>query len=433
MVGTGASLAPTGPDTIPTNPVRALFSSSLWAACVHLLTDGVAALAGLGGLMLIGVSACLVPVGLIGLPLLGGACWVLFVLSNVERTRFALTLGMSTTSVRRPELLDSLRHPVALVLSRATWRQVGYFLILVPVSCLTVLTVVTVWSVPLTLALLPLYYDRLPSGQAELGGLVIKDLPGAESVSAISLVALVLASPTLVRLLSRLDAYLGRVWLSPTSDARLTERIEQLTASRLRIVDTAEAERRRIERDLHDGAQQRLISLAMTLGRAKSRLGKNDESGAGALVEEAHHDAKQAILELRDLTRGLHPPVLTDRGLDAALSAVAARAPLPVAVDVQVTPRPTMTIEATAYFVVSEALTNVAKHAHATRAWVTIRRDGDQLGITVRDDGCGGAQVSRGGGLAGLAGRVGGVDGHLNMHSPPGGPTVLEVWLPCGS
>ncbi len=171
----------------------------------------------------------------------------------------------------------------------------------------------------------------------------------------------------------------------------------------------------------------------MTLGRAKSRLGENDATGASALVEEAHRDAKAAIVELRDLTRGLHPPVLSDRGLDAALSAVAARAPLPVTVQVQVTPRPSRTIEAIAYFVVSEALTNVAKHARATRAWVTIRRDGDELRIVVGDDGCGGAQIAQGGGLAGLADRVGGVDGHLQLHSPPGGPTVQEVRLPCGS
>ena len=137
--------------------------------------------------------------------------------------------------------------------------------------------------------------------------------------------------------------------------------------SRQQVVDSVEAERRRMERDLHDGAQQRLVSLAMTLGRARSRLGDSNPAVKG-LIEEAHAEAMQAIAELRDLTRGLHPPVLTDRGLDAAISAVAARAPVPVEVEVQVEPRPSLTIEAIAYFVVTEALTNVAKHAQAARA-----------------------------------------------------------------
>jgi len=418
---------------IPANPLRALFSPAMWAACVHMLSDGVAAVAGLGVLVLILVSACLVPVGLVGVPLLGGACWLLGVLGAAERARFALTLGVLIPAVHRARPFNALRHPVGLILNRTTWRQVGYFLTLMPVSVITVTTVVAVWSVPPTLSLLPLYYTRLPSGHAQLGGLVIAGLPAACAVSAAALLVLLVVSPSVVHLLSRMDATLGRVLLGPATDAGLAERVEALTVSRRRVVDAAALERARIERDLHDGAQQRLTSVAMTLGLAKSRLGENDESGVGELVDEAHRDAKQAIAELRDLTRGLHPPVLTDRGLDAALSAVAARAPLPVSVDVHATPRPSPTIEATAYFVVSEALTNVAKHADASRAWVTIRRDGDQLALTVRDDGCGGAQASRGGGLAGLADRVGGVDGQLAVHSPSGGPTVLEVRLPCGS
>jgi len=433
MVATGSSVGPAGPDPIPANPLRALFAPALWAACVHLLTDGVSALAGLGVCVLIVVSLCLVPVGLLGVPLMVGAVWLLFALGSVERARFALTLGVVIAPVRQPPLARSLRHPVPLLADGQTWRQLGYFALLMPLSLLNVVAVVGAWSVPPTLVLLPLYYDRPPSGRAQLGSLVIDDLPTAGAVSAVALVVLIVVCPTLIRLLAWLDTYLGRVLLCPGRQTELAQRVEQLTVSRRRVVDAAENERSRIERDLHDGAQQRLISVAMTLGRAKSRLGENDATGASALVEEAHRDAKAAIVELRDLTRGLHPPVLTDRGLDAALSAVAARAPLPVTVQVQVTPRPSRTIEAIAYFVVSEALTNVAKHARATRAWVTIRRDGDELRIVVGDDGCGGAQIAQGGGLAGLADRVGGVDGHLQLHSPPGGPTVQEVRLPCGS
>jgi signal transduction histidine kinase len=170
----------------------------------------------------------------------------------------------------------------------------------------------------------------------------------------------------------------------------------------------------------------------MTLGRARSRLGDSNPAVKG-LIEEAHTEAMQAIAELRDLTRGLHPPVLTDRGLDAAISAVAARAPVPVQVDVQVDPRPSLTIEAIAYFVVTEALTNIAKHAEAAQAWVRIVRTSDTLRIVVTDDGRGGADPDLGTGLRGLIDRVSGVDGELSVVSPAGGPTTLTVEVPCGS
>jgi signal transduction histidine kinase len=172
--------------------------------------------------------------------------------------------------------------------------------------------------------------------------------------------------------------------------------------------------------------------MSMTLGRLNARLKNSTDPDTLALVEEARQDARLAIGEIRDLTRGLHPPVLTDRGLDAALSAVAARQPMPVTVDVQVSPRPPITVEAIAYFVVTETLTNVTKHAEATRAEVTIRRAHDRLWIRVSDDGRGGADPARGTGLSGLADRVSGVDGTLRVSSPVGGPTVIEVELACG-
>jgi signal transduction histidine kinase len=221
--------------------------------------------------------------------------------------------------------------------------------------------------------------------------------------------------------------------IAAPADQALTQRVEELTESRARVVDAAEAERRRIERDLHDGAQQRLVAMQMTLGRLRSRLrSAGDEEGI-ALVDDARREARQAIGEIRDLTRGLHPPVLTDRGLDAALSGIAARTPIPVSVDVEATPRPSITVEAIAYFVVTEALTNVVKHASATRATVTIRRVEDTLLVAIGDDGRGGADPALGTGLAGLSDRVAGVDGTLRVNSPVGGPTVIEVELPCGS
>jgi signal transduction histidine kinase len=197
-------------------------------------------------------------------------------------------------------------------------------------------------------------------------------------------------------------------------------------------VDVAAAERRRIERDLHDGAQQRLVALAMDLGMAREKFA-GDPQAARTLLDEAHDEAKRALAELRNLARGIHPAVLTDRGLDAAVSALAARSPVPVEVDIDLHDRPPGAIESTAYFVVAEALANVAKHAAATHAQVRITKEGGRLVVEVRDDGVGGADPAGGSGLTGLADRVASIDGRLTVASPQGGPTVVRTELPCGS
>jgi signal transduction histidine kinase len=198
------------------------------------------------------------------------------------------------------------------------------------------------------------------------------------------------------------------------------------------VVDAAESERRRIERDLHDGAQQRLVALAMELGRAQARF-DDDLDTARRLVDHAHVEAKAVLTELRNLVRGVHPPVLSDRGLDAALSGLAALCPVPVDVEVDVPVRPKPVVEAAAYFVVAEALTNVAKHSRASRARVVVEGHGfpGTLSVVITDDGIGGADAD-GAGLRGLADRVEGVDGRLTVESPPGGPTIIAGELPCG-
>jgi signal transduction histidine kinase len=196
-------------------------------------------------------------------------------------------------------------------------------------------------------------------------------------------------------------------------------------------MDAAATERVRMERDLHDGAQQRLVSLAMELGRAQAKF-DTDPAGARDLIDRAHKEAKEALVELRDLVRGVHPPVLSDRGLDAALSGLAALSPIPVTVTVDLSQRPSLTIESIAYFVVAESLANITKHAHAQHASVDVNREGDTLRVLVRDDGVGGANPT-GKGLTGLADRVSGVDGRLTITSPAGGPTTVDVELPCAS
>jgi len=213
--------------------------------------------------------------------------------------------------------------------------------------------------------------------------------------------------------------------------ADMRAQLLEVQESRVRIVQAADEERRRIERDLHDGAQQRLVALAMDLGMARAKL-ETDPAAGAALVGEAHEEAKRALAELRDLARGIHPAVLADRGLDAAISALAARSPVPVDVDVA-TGRLPGPVESTAYFVVVEALTNAAKHARAAEIGVRITRHRDLLIVEVIDDGAGGADPARGTGLRGLADRVAAVDGRLAITSPPGGPTVIRAELPYGS
>jgi signal transduction histidine kinase len=287
-----------------------------------------------------------------------------------------------------------------------------------------------VWALGLVMLTLPLYGGLLPGGSPTIGSLAVHG--SLYATSAVGGLALLLAAPQLTRGLAVADAALARRLLAPPSDAVLAARVTELERSRERVVDAAEAERRRIERDLHDGAQQRLVSLAMELGRAKTKFA-DDIDAAKDLVDQAHAEAKAALTELRNLVRGVHPPVLTDRGLDAALSGLAALSPVPVDVQVDVPVRPKAAVEAVAYFVVAEALTNVAKHSRAQHATVVVEGHGypGTLNVVISDDGIGGADP-HGAGLAGLADRVSGVDGTLSVESPSGGPTVVSAVLPCG-
>jgi signal transduction histidine kinase len=219
--------------------------------------------------------------------------------------------------------------------------------------------------------------------------------------------------------------------LRPARERELTERVETLTETRRGALDVQAAELRRIERDLHDGAQARLVALSMQLGRAEEGLADRPE--IAALVRQARAEATAANAELRDLARGIAPPVLTDRGLAAAVEALGSRSPVPVTVDAQLGRRPAPVIESAAYFVVAESLTNVAKHAPQARATVTIGLDGETLDVVVADDGPGGADVAAGSGLDGLRRRVAALDGDLEIASPPDEGTRIEVRLPCGS
>ncbi|MEV4558219.1 histidine kinase [Kitasatospora sp. NPDC049285] len=236
----------------------------------------------------------------------------------------------------------------------------------------------------------------------------------------------------LVPPLARLHARICTVLLSPSAADRLTQRVGALTETRANAMKAHGAELRRIERDLHDGTQARLVAIALRLGVAREVL-HEDPAMVAALLEEAHRNTEEAMVELRTVLRSIHPPILADRGLAGALAALGTRSAIDTALDVGELGTIPAAVEAVAYFTVAEALTNAAKHSRATRTAVRVARADDHLSIEVSDDGVGGADETRGTGLAGIRHRVLAFDGAVRIHSPRGGPTTIEVSLPCGS
>ncbi|ALJ21578.1 sensor histidine kinase [Microbacterium sp. No. 7] len=252
---------------------------------------------------------------------------------------------------------------------------------------------------------------------------------------AVGALGLILGAALVVGI-ALLHAVLTRAILVPSREALLAEQARTAGVQREGAVRASEVERTRIERDLHDGVQPRLVSIAMTLGLAQQKI-ESDPGSARLLVDEAHTSTKAAITELRQLARGIHASVLDDRGLDAALSALAARSPIPVHLDVRLDARCSRTAEAAVYFAIAETLTNAAKHSRGTAARVTVRRRDEDgaalLWARIEDDGIGGAHMQPGGGLDGIASRVAAAGGAMRLDSPNGGPTSLEVSVPCAS
>jgi signal transduction histidine kinase len=387
-------------------------------------------------------AVAMVPLGagllvtFLGVPVLAAALAGCRGFGVLERAR---ARGLLQLDVADPEPLR-MRGPGALawmgavLKSGASWRQLLYALVLLPWAVFSFSVAVSFWTVGWALLTYPLWFWVFPA-YAGTGGLqmygdehhsIYLDNPFEITVTALIGLLFTLATPWLVRALTTVDGLLVRGLLGPSS---LSARVVELESDRGVVVDTAAADLRRIERDLHDGAQARLIGLAMDLGLAKEKL-REDPQSAARMVEEAHGEVKTALQELRDLARGIHPAVLTDRGLDAALSAVASRCTVPVRVEVDLPARPAPAIEGIAYFTVSELLQNISKHSGARSASVDVWRSEDRLMLQVIDDGVGGADISRGSGLAGLAGRLDAVDGVLVVDSPAGGPTRVIAELP---
>ncbi|MEV7997130.1 sensor domain-containing protein [Streptomyces sp. NPDC086077] len=383
-----ASAAAAGKDTDRPPPARFAYDRHTWKEIAHLLANLPAALLGFVYVVTVLSVGAFLTVTVIGFPLLAAGLLGARQLGRLERARARMLLGVRVDEPsplpRRgaggflPRLWMALKDPVG-------WRTALYDFIRLPWGILT-------FTLTLT-----------------------------------SLFVLWPVLPFIARGLANADRAMVRGLLSPSDE--LERRIAELESDRGVVVDTAAADLRRIERDLHDGAQARLVNLAMGLGLAKEKL-LEDPVYAAAMVDEAHGEVKLALQELRDLARGIHPAVLTDRGLDAALSSVASRCTVAVKVTVDLAARPAEAIEGIAYFTVSELLQNVSKHSAAKSASVDVWRSEERLLIQVADDGRGGAGFDGGTGMRGLAERLGAVDGLFVVDSPEGGPTVVTAELP---
>ncbi|CAM5241166.1 sensor histidine kinase [Streptomyces fumanus] len=372
----------------------------------------------------------------LGVPVLAAALAGCRMLGSVERARARTLLGLR---VAEPEPLRARTRGAgswmaAVLKSGASWRSLLYAVLHLPWAVFSFTVTVTLWVSGWALLTYPGWFWVFPmyAGQdgMQLYGdethQIYLDNPFELTVTALVGLLLTLATPWIVRALTMVDRVMVYGLLGPS---KLATRVVELESDRGVVVDTAAADLRRIERDLHDGAQARLVNLAMDLGLAKEKL-QEDPQEAARMVDEAHGEVKTALQELRDLARGIHPAVLTDRGLDAALSSVASRCAVPVNVEVDLPERPAPAIEGIAYFTVSELLQNVSKHARATYASVDVWRVENRLMLQVVDNGVGGADASAGSGLAGLAERLDAVDGILVVDSPAGGPTRVTAELP---
>ncbi|MGW5846987.1 sensor histidine kinase [Streptomyces sp. NPDC055254] len=373
----------------------------------------------------------------LGIPVLAGVLAMCRGFGHLERARVRTLLGarVGDPAPVRARKGGAIAAMGAVLKSGSAWRHVLYSVIHFPWALFGFCLALTLWTTGWSMLLYPLWFWVFPAFTDQPGLMVFQndaysfylDSPAAVCATALAGLLITLATPWVLRALTAVDRVMVDGLLGPS---RLDSRVHELESDRGVVADTAAADLRRIERDLHDGAQARLAALAMDLGLAKEKLLEDPRVGA-RMVDEAHGEVKIALQELRDLARGIHPAVLTDRGLDAALSSVASRCAVPVRVAVELPARPAEAIEGIAYFTVSELLRNVSKHAGARSASVDVWKSGERLLIQVADDGRGGAgPLTAGTGLAGLADRLDAVDGVLVVDSPAGVGTTVTAELP---
>jgi len=412
--------------------IRALFGRALRATwyLVAGLRTAVPALLGMCLLPL----ALLLAFGVPGLPWVAGR---IRVLTNVERRRAGQVLGQPIREPSTPLAADPYRQYFALMRSSSVWRDIAWMVVHGITGVFVAVVSVEIWiGIPWDLGLPFWWWTQKPG---TLGaGLQIYTWPQAVAYPLVMAVLLTALQLWLQPRLARFQGWYAARLLGPTRRTELAARVESLTETRAQALEAHGAELRRIERDLHDGTQAQLVGAALRLGLADQTFDA-DPGGARKLMLDARAGIEDALSELRDVIRGIHPPILTDRGLAGAVRALAAGRPMPVAVEM---PEPDRrcpaAVEAAAYFVVAEALTNVAKHSGAAHAWVSIRHGpaghhGPYLTVGVQDDGRGGADPAAGSGLAGIRRRVAALDGVTRIGPrPDGSGTSVEVELPCG-
>jgi signal transduction histidine kinase len=424
------------------------FHKRSWAELGFFLASAAVTCAGVLVLGALGIVGLALTVAFVGVVVLAGGLRAARGLGRWQRALARRTLGEEIADPEpfspRPGLFGWLRASFG---DRAAWRGVGYLVVKVPLTVFGVWFALSVWVEALLSIASPVTggvgFGRFGLfGRAFAPGYGPRLAPGFPIHVGVFVTGVVLLfiAPWTMRLVVYLDRQMMHLLLGPGA---ASSRVRSLEEARSKTLDAANETLRRIERNLHDGTQAQLVALAMRLGQANEKLARlaaeNENADIAAirrLVDEAHSEAKEAITDLRDLARGIHPPAL-DTGLENALATLAARSPVPTEVRVSIQDRPTPAIEAICYFCAAELLANVAQHAHASRASLTCAQHGPWLRIVVRDNGQGGAAVHPGGssssGLAGLADRIGAVDGHLSIASPPGGPTAVTVDLPAHS
>jgi signal transduction histidine kinase len=357
--------------------------------------------------------------------------WAFRWFARLERHRAAIVLGRPIPERYRRG--DPAAHWFARLRAAAadpaTWKDFAWTIVCGILGFALSVAVISLWGSVLFFLSLPIWYWA-PSPSPTFGIVDVDTLGKAFAAAGVGVLLLPVCG-LLVRGLTRIELAAMVPLLRPPRGEELAERVDVLTTTRAGAVDAQATELQRIERDLHDGAQARLVALAMSLGMAEDKLDSGDPAQARELLAEARGDARTALTELRDLARGIHPPILADRGLEAAITSIAARSPLAVTIEADLPERPPAAVEAAVYFVVAEALANATKHSGARALLVRLALRDGVLAVDVADDGRGGADP-QGSGLLGLGRRVAALDGTLSVVSPPGGGTTLHAELPTG-
>ncbi|MGX1804614.1 sensor histidine kinase [Nocardia sp. NPDC055321] len=399
------------------------------AAVGYLAMGGLTALLSMFAVVGLAVVGAFCLIGL-GIPAVPEAVRLVRRLVAVDRRQAARYLGEPIAAPYQP-MTGSLRDQLATVArDPANLRDLGWLVLHAVTGTLVGSVAILLPVAVLNQALVPVYWRLTPPGSVTNFGFTVTSWGTAVAAALIAapLGWLALQTPAVARLTARTAAAL----LAPADGAELAHRVAELTATRAAALDAHGAELRRIERDLHDGAQARIAAVIMQLGLAEQLRGA-DPAAADAMVRTAQDTATAALAELRDVVRTVYPPVLADRGLASAVSALAARSAIPCVVDIEPGARRPAAVEAAAYFVIAEALTNATKHSRAEHVSVHLGGTPELLVLTITDDGVGGAHETEDGGLAGIRRRARALDGDMRLTSPAGGPTVVRVELPCGS